>query len=123
MCIYQRIPFVAASIFGIAGLFGTPKLALTLSGLSFQANAVLAFYHTGIEQGWWQETAGCAANFGDGANNVLQRIMSAEAVSCADIPWVDPILGLSMANYNIILSQGMAAICLVFLLRELYQSK
>jgi len=29
----------------------------------------------------------------------MEQIMSAQTSSCAEIPWVDPIFGLSMANY------------------------
>ena len=119
MCIYQRIPFVIAALLGIAGLALPPArlAALGLSGLAFLVNSGLAFYHTGIEQRWWSETAGCNVNFNfaDQAKSLLNQVMSAQASSCADIPWQDPLLGLSMANYNVLLCAGMFVFCVVAL--------
>lgn len=120
MCIYQRIPFVAVIILGAVGL-AVPRLrkvVIGVSGLAYLGNAWLAFYHTGIEQKWWDETVGCAANFDFSAPSLLDRVMSAQATSCADIPWIDPVFGLSMANYNILLCAGMFVFCMVALSRQ-----
>ena len=49
-----------------------------------------------------------------GMDQILADIQSrTEAVRCDEIPWSDPILNLSMANYNIVfcLGLGLVAIC------------
>lgn len=119
MCIYQRVPFVLAALFGVIGLaWGRAAVvAMAASALAFAVNTGLATYHTGIEQGWWQETEGCKVSFNlkemaGHAQNLMERITNSQAVSCADIPWQDPLLGLSMANYNIILCFGLTVLCI-----------
>ncbi len=115
LCILQRIPFVLAALWGIAGLVwpSVRPALLGLSVLTFAGNSVLGFYHSGIERQWWDEALGCSANFdfNAGAQSLMSQITSAQVSSCAKIPWADPILGLSMANYNVLLCAGMAIFC------------
>lgn len=123
LCILQRIPFALGIIWGLTGLLwpaGRPIL-LGLSILTFIGNSGLALYHSGIERNWWDEAVGCAANFdlGGGAQSLVSQIMTAQTASCAKIPWADPVLGLSMANYNVMLCAGMAVFCGVTLFLQL----
>lgn len=118
MCIYQRIPFVAVIILSIIGLVfrknkGVSASMIGLSGFAFLINSILAFYHTGIEQKWWVSAVeGCKVTFGDvGEQSMLENILSAPTARCDEIPWSDPILNLSMANYNVILCFGLFAVC------------
>ncbi len=118
LCIYQRWPFVIGIIFGIAGLVlrGKPKAVsalLSVLGLNFLVNSGIAFYHTGVEQKWWvSQVEGCAVpSFGETPQSMLKNILSAPTGNCAEIPWQDPLLGLSMANYNVILCFGIAVAC------------
>jgi len=125
LCIYQRIPFVIGAVLGIVGLAVRKKPALVkvltgLIGLNFLANSAIAAYHTGVEQKWWaSKVEGCSVNFGDLGNadapastqSILENIMSAPTGNCAEIPWQDPIFGLSMANYNVLLCFGIFAVC------------
>ena len=126
LCIWQRIPFVLTIILGGIGIFiqQARGKALGLSGLSFLANSGIAFFHTGVEQQWWQETAGCKANFDftDSSQSLMQKIVSAQASSCTEIPWQDPFLGLSMANYNVMLCGAMAIFCFAALGYKLQNS-
>ncbi len=125
MCIYQRIPFLIVLLLSFLGAFcRDPKAINAVVGgnfLLYVANALLAFYHTGIEQRWWQETQGCKVNFDFDASNaqsLMEKISSAQAHSCATIPWQDPLIGLSMANYNILLCLAMAVYCGFVVLRS-----
>lgn len=118
LCIYQRIPFVIGIVIGIVGLIlqGKPKAVsalLSVLGLNFLVNSGIAFYHTGVEQKWWVSAVeGCAVpHFADDPQTMLENILSAPTGNCAEIPWQDPILGLSMANYNVILCFGIALLC------------
>lgn len=108
MCIYQRIPYAVVILLSLIGLTlpALQRAMLGLNGIAFAINTGLAFYHTGIEQRWWDETQGCKVSFDFdhvSVESLLSKITSAQTGSCADIPWVDPILGLSMANYNVAL--------------------
>lgn len=119
LCIYQRIPFVIGAILGVAGLLlrekaGVSSALLGVISLNFFINSGIAFYHTGVEQKWWKsQVEGCAVpNFGSEPQSILENILSAPTANCAEIPWQDPILGLSMANYNIALCLGISIMCL-----------
>ena len=119
LCIYQRIPFVIGAILGITGLFlrGKPKAVnalLGLLGFNFLVNSGIATYHTGVEQKWWMSAVeGCAVSFDNvtETQTLLENILSAPTANCAEIPWQDPIIGLSMANYNVLLCFGIFAAC------------
>ena len=129
LCIYQRWPFVIAIILGLLGLgLKDNRIYSALIGgaltLTFLSNAGIALYHTGVEQKWWlSSVGGCTVpNFGDNANQTwLENIMSAPSKSCDVIAWQDPVLGLSMANYNVALCLGMAILCAIHMLIKLKQ--
>lgn len=123
MCIYQRIPFAlilaeALLYFSIRHKNWMPQYWLNLGVLVdaviiYLINVGLAIYHTGIEQKWWASfEEGCSVPpLGDDPKTILQNILSAPTGRCDEIAWADPILHLSMANWNIILCAGMAVIC------------
>lgn len=122
LCLYQRAPFAIAAILGIAcaafGKYGrqtAAALAAAFSGLVFLAGSVIAAYHSGVERHWWESMFESCAGIpvGDDADSLLSRIKHASIVRCDEIPWADPILGLSMANYNAIMSFGLFVVGIV----------
>ncbi len=121
LCIYQRYPFAIAILVGIMGLALRKKVIavkslLGISSLTFFINSAIATYHTGVEQHWWaSEVEGCSTPFAAVPENqsILENIMSAPLGSCSEIPWEDPIFGLSMANYNVALCLSLAVIFLL----------
>ncbi|TVQ83234.1 MAG: disulfide bond formation protein B [Micavibrio sp.] len=123
LCIYQRWGFAVTGLLAALGLLLFRKNPLhsavlaALTGLAFLGNAAVAFYHTGVEQKWWvSQVEGCTIpNFDmdSGAQSWLDNIMSAPSKPCDVIAWQDPLLGLSMANYNLALCFGMALICAI----------
>lgn len=122
LCLYQRLPFVVAIFLGLMGVWATcmtPKaapFALGLLGLTFSANTVIAAYHTGVERHWWKSfLEGCAAPSMEGnITDVMAKIeATTHVVRCDEIPWVDPVIGLSMANYNVAMCAALAAIAFV----------
>ncbi|MEZ5815186.1 MAG: disulfide bond formation protein B [Alphaproteobacteria bacterium] len=131
LCVYQRFPYLAVIVFGTAGLAlkkrfpPLPRLMIGVSGVTFLINSGIAFYHTGVEQKWWKSAVeGCAVpHFRDEPQSILENILSAPTANCAEIPWQDPILGLSMANYNVLLCFGLAVVCAlsVYLLRRTHK--
>lgn len=119
LCIYQRWPYAVVTLFGVIGL-AMPILRrpiIALNGLAFLANSAIAVYHTGVEQKWWHsaiEACGVPPGFLDAEpQSILENIMSAPTANCAEIPWTDPLLGLSMANYNALICFALFMICVV----------
>lgn len=127
MCIYQRYPFAFGIVLGSLGLLKrrsirAVKILLGLCSFNFLINSAMAFYHTGIEQKWWVsavEACAIPAGFLEGEaapQSLLENIMSAPTARCDVIPWQDPVLGLSMANYNVILCLGLSLLCALAIL-------
>lgn len=115
LCLHQREVYWLALTVGIAGFalrFFTKSstIARTIDALLcvvFLSGAVIAAFHTGVERHWWQGLPECAG----GSTKVPTDIIGAlskpsAAVSCDKIPWA--LFGLSMANYNVLLSIGLA---------------
>ena len=103
LCIYQRIPYFL-SIILIGLIFFIKKLEkitlLTLS-LVFFISFVLAFYHFGIEKGYWNGLSKCSKNI-DFNNNTLKNILMIDPIKCNDIQF--EILNLSLAGWNALVS-------------------
>ena len=118
LCIYQRIPFALVIFFSLMGLMSylgahINQTIIGLNSVCFLGNAVIAFYHTGVERHWWKSfLEGCAVpDLGDDPEKILETILASPAVPCDEIPWADSFIGLSMANYNVMLCLGMFVIC------------
>ena len=120
LCLYQRAPFALVILFAVLGIgLGRTStkaghIFIGLSALAFAANAVIAFYHTGVERKWWASfLEGCSVpDMKGNITDVLAQIAATPAVRCDEIPWTDPVIGLSMANYNVLfcLLMAMAAL-------------
>jgi disulfide bond formation protein DsbB len=117
LCVTQRYPFAVGAIIGMVGLAKRRNLPfsiglLALSSLNYLTNAGIAFYHTGVERHWWESTELCKLpDFEAKGQTLIENILSTPGGRCDQIPWADPLLGLSMANYNVILCAGLAALC------------
>ena len=118
LCLYQRTPYVLASLIGLLGFIlarGTnkPGLAISLTGftaLIYFFESGLAFYHVGVEQHWWASAfEACKVSFDDDSSkSLLDAIMNTPAVRCDEIPW--QMFGVSMAGYNSMMSFGLGVI-------------
>jgi disulfide bond formation protein DsbB len=75
----------------------------------FLANAGLAFYHVGVEQGWWPGPTACTGNLSGPVNveDLAKAINAEPVVSCGDVRL--RILGLSLAGWDTIVSLAAAA--------------
>jgi len=130
LCVIQRWPFVIIIGLSALGFFLTkhPKLSsgvMGLIGLTFLTNAAIAFYHSGVERKWWKSfLEGCSVPQLEGnADQILAQIQSiTEAVRCDEIPWADPIFGLSMANYNVVFCLGLGIIA-IYCVGKFYHAK
>lgn len=122
LCVIQRYPYAIVVALGIIGFISSFKCKkgsstmMGLIGLTFITNSIIAFYHTGVEQKWWpSHLEGCAVpNMVGDMDQVLANIQNrTKAVRCDEIPWADPILNLSMANYNVIFCLVLGVVALI----------
>lgn len=117
LCLWQRAPYVlglAAAGAGLAiGLRGGGRLGAGLIGLgaaAFIGGAGLAVFHTGVEFGWWDGLSSCAPPIvqGEGFDAFMQRMTDAPPASCAQrAPF---LFGLSMTNWNVLVSLLVAGL-------------
>jgi len=106
LCLYQRIPYIV-SIFLIIEIIVIKKyIKITLALLSFIffLSACLAFYHFGIEQGFFNESLVCESQklSGTVSSEQLLEELKNNTVSCKDVNF--QVFGLSLATINIIFS-------------------
>ena len=114
LCLYERIPYILSILLIIKILFVKKyeKITLFILFLIFIASAVLAFYHFGIEQGFFSESFVCKA--GDLSETLskeqLLEQLNKNSISCKDVSF--RVLGLSLAIINTILSIILSVIFL-----------
>jgi len=105
LCIYERIPYFLSILLLIKILLFKKyeKITLFILFLIFIASAVLAFYHFGIEQGFFSESFVCkAGDTGTLSKEQLLEQLNKNSISCKDVSF--KVLGLSLAIINTILS-------------------
>ena len=112
LCLYERVPYFLSILLLIKILLfkKNEKITLLILSLVFVGSSALAFYHFGIEQGFFSESLLCKAED-------LSKILSKEqlleqlkqnSVSCKDVSF--RILGLSLAAINTIFSLFLSVI-------------
>ena len=112
LCIYERVPYFL-SILLIGKLFftrGYEKIILLILFLVFVISTILAFYHFGIEQGFFKESLSCVAvNFSENlSKEELLNQLEQNSISCKDVSF--KILGFSLAAINTIFSITLSVI-------------
>tara|TARA_B100001123_G_scaffold348657_1_gene398221 strand:+ start:427 stop:906 length:480 start_codon:yes stop_codon:yes gene_type:complete len=112
LCIYQRIPyfFSILLILNILLIKRYVKPSLLLLVLISLSGLILAFYHFGIEQGFFSESFVCEAqNLGNNLSKeeVLKQLEE-NTVSCKDVNF--KVFGLSLASINAIFSFALSII-------------
>ena len=112
LCLYQRIPYFLSILLIIKILFikKYEKITLLILFLVFMSSTTLAFYHFGIEQGFFNESLACTT--GDlsktlSKEELLQQLKH-NNISCKDVSF--RILGLSLAAINTIFSLVLSVI-------------
>ena len=112
LCLYERVPYFLSILLLIKILLfkKNEKITLLILSLVFIGSSALAFYHFGIEQGFFSESLLCKAED-------LSKILSKEqlleqlkqnSVSCKDVSF--RILGLSLAAINTVFSLFLSVI-------------
>ena len=113
LCIYERIPYFLSILLLIKILLFKKyeKITLFILFLIFIASAVLAFYHFGIEQGFFSESFVCkAGDTGTLSKEQLLEQLNKNSISCKEVSF--RVLGLSLATINTILSIILSVIFL-----------
>ena len=114
LCIYERIPYFLSILLLIKILLFKKyeKITLFILFLIFIASAVLAFYHFGIEQGFFSESFVCKAGDLSGTLSKEQLLeqLNKNSISCKEVSF--RVLSLSLATINTILSIILSVIFL-----------
>jgi len=112
LCLYERIPYFLSILLIIKILFikRYEKITLLILSLVFISGATLAFYHFGIEQGFFSESLACTTEDLSktlSKEELLQQLKQ-NSISCKDVSF--RILGLSLAAINTIFSLVLSVI-------------
>ena len=112
LCIYERIPYFLSALLITKFFFisSYEKPTLLILSLVFIASSVLAFYHFGIEQGFFEESFPCTTE------NLSETLTKAElleqlkqnTISCKEVSF--RLFGFSLAAINTIFSIFLSAI-------------
>ena len=106
LCLIQRIPFILSIILIILNYIFQKKgkFIVLLLILTFIFSFFISFYHFGIEQGFFKETAVCGVkNFSETiSKDELLKQLNEKTISCKDVTF--RIFGLSLTTINIGLS-------------------
>lgn len=114
MCVTQRWPYVAglAAAALAFGLTRVTPLALAAAAIAFAVGVGLGVWHSGVEFGWFPAP--------DCAGDLLR---DGDASTLGFGPRCDArepfFLGLSMANWNVLVSLAVAAVFIAALLARL----
>ena len=128
LCLEQRIAYYMGAplmvIAGMASYFTAPTFLVRglvfIAGILMIYNAVLGFYHSGVEWYWWPGPESCGAA-ADGlslnAADLLSDINNKIPPSCDKAAL--RVFGLSFAGWNVIASSILAFFTLRFAMRKI----
>tara|TARA_B100000686_G_C16193970_1_gene667227 strand:- start:45 stop:527 length:483 start_codon:yes stop_codon:yes gene_type:complete len=112
LCVYERIPYFLSILLILKIFFikSYEKITLLLLSVIFAISSVLAFYHYGIEQGFFNESAVCAVNnlSETQSKEELLEQLKKNTLSCKDVNF--RIFGFSLAAINTVFSICLSAI-------------
>ncbi len=116
LCIYQRIPHAVVIVLAVVAILTSnrtswPFWSILLAGLALLAGSMVAGFHVGVEQLWWQGTPGCQnAATPETLEELRKQIMEQPVVACDTVAW--SLFGISMASYNFVFSLALAIFAL-----------
>ena len=112
LCLIERIPYIASIIIIFIFLFFKKfeKFSLIILSLIFFSSILVAFYHFGIEQGFFRESLVCNLNSdsNDLSKKALLNQLKEVPTSCRNVTF--KIFGLSLATFNIFISLILSVI-------------
>ena len=106
LCLYERIPYFLSFLLitKILLIRGYEKITLLILSLVFIISSILAFYHFGIEKGFFEESLACTTkNLSESlTKEELLEQLKGNIISCKDVSF--KIFGFSLAAINTIFS-------------------
>ena len=120
LCIYQRLPYIAAIFISFIGFnYSNNDQILIVTIMIFALSAILSGYHFGIENSIFDELSACTNGSSDILNKskLIESLNKTMPVNCKDATF--KILGISLAAINTILS----ILIVVFSIRTLVYEK
>jgi disulfide bond formation protein DsbB len=113
LCLIGRIPYFFVITFCLFSFFFKrfKKILLIFIFISFSSSVLIAFYHFGVEQGFFNESLVCQIKGLDtniSVGNVLQELENNNSKSCKNINF--RIFGLSLATINLFISLVLSII-------------
>jgi|TARA_B100000123_G_C25713484_1_gene421038 disulfide bond formation protein DsbB len=106
LCLIQRVPYGLCIILLILNYFRRKdeKFIILLLTLIFSFSFLVSFYHFGIEQGFFNESAVCTMkNISDIiSKEELLKQLQLKTISCKDVTF--RLFGFSLTTFNIIIS-------------------
>ena len=120
LCIYQRLPYLAAIFVSFIGFnYSNNDQILIVTIMIFALSAFISGYHFGIENNLFDELSACVNDSLDISNKskLLESLNQSMPVNCKDATF--KILGVSLAAINTILS----VLIVIFSIRTLTYEK
>ena len=113
MCLWQRwVHFlIIFSCFLSMILDNLKRLFLIFSILFASISFIIAFWHSGVELSIFSGPNTCLDTLNNQPNISLMEFLDKPFVSCSEILWT--FAGLSMANWNVIISLFLGLIMLI----------
>ena len=107
LCLIGRIPYFFITIFCLIFFFFKKfkKILLILIFISFIFSVLIAFYHFGIEQDFFDESFVCqikGLKQSISASELLQELVNNKSKSCRDVNF--KLFGMSLATINLFIS-------------------
>ena len=106
LCLIERIPYGLSIILIISNYVfrKNEKFIILLLILIFAFSFIISFYHFGIEQGFFEESAVCGIKNASDiiSKEELLKQLQVKTVSCKDVTF--RIFGFSLTAFNIIVS-------------------
>jgi disulfide bond formation protein DsbB len=111
LCLRERLPWYVLLAVALWGVIRPSGVVLWLVGLALLVAAGLGAHHAGVELHWWPGPQACTGTSGANTVDELRRMLQATpVVRCDEIEWT--FLGLSMADYNFLVSAAAAILAL-----------
>ncbi|HEY0114304.1 MAG TPA: disulfide bond formation protein B [Allosphingosinicella sp.] len=106
MCHWQRWPHWVAVALAIGALLLTRmpdrgRSFVWLAALAILVSGGIGVWHAGVEAGVFPSTCVSACS---GTGEELMRCLMQPRIACDAIQWKDPVVGISMAGWNAIIS-------------------
>ena len=106
LCLIERIPYALSMILIIINyiLLNDKKFVIMLLIMTFIFSFLISFFHFGIEQGFFEESAVCGLKNTTGSiskEEIIKQLQEKTA-SCKDVTF--RIFGFSLTTFNILIS-------------------